>query len=281
MRGPLTLCLLLAALLVRATHIVGGELYYTALGNDNYEVTLNLFRDCGPGNDLGTGFDATAVIGVFRMSGQYLRKYYVSTPAQGEQVVPVDLSNICLTAPPSICVRQMTYRQVINLPSGQGGYMLSYQRCCRTPTIVNLAPVLQGLTCTVRVPDPAAIGGSNSSPRFNAYPPIALCVGQEMRIDLSASDPDGDELRYDLCAPFIGGDDQFNTIPDLAFSTTLFDRDVGLGLFGGEHDERLATDDGGPSDGSVDRDPDDGRLVLRGCARARLPQWGAVERSGA
>ena len=29
-----------------ATHIVGGELYYQCLGNDQYRITLNVYRDC-------------------------------------------------------------------------------------------------------------------------------------------------------------------------------------------------------------------------------------------
>jgi gliding motility-associated-like protein len=45
----------------------------------------------------------------------------------------------------------------------------------------------------------------NSSPRFGDIPAIAICVGQEMMVDFSATDPDGDELVYELCAPFIGG----------------------------------------------------------------------------
>lgn len=212
MRAFSTLCALALAVMVHATHIIGGELYYTHLSGDQYEVTLKLFRDCGPGNELGTGFDADVEIGVFDEAGNYLTSYHIPTPNEGEQIVPVDLSNQCLTAPPSICVRQMTYTHTITLTSGQGGYQLSYQRCCRTPTIINLAPFLQGITCTVHVPDPAVVG-ANSSPRFNAYPPIALCAQQSMAIDLSASDPDGDSLAYDLCAPFVGGDSQFNIIP--------------------------------------------------------------------
>ena len=35
---------------LKATHIVGGELYYEYLGNNNYRVTLDYFIDCVNGN---------------------------------------------------------------------------------------------------------------------------------------------------------------------------------------------------------------------------------------
>lgn len=47
----------------RATHIVGGEMNYTCLGNNQYEITLTIFRDCFYGNP-NAWFDNPASIGV-------------------------------------------------------------------------------------------------------------------------------------------------------------------------------------------------------------------------
>jgi gliding motility-associated-like protein len=100
------------------------------------------------------------------------------------------------------------------LPMNTSGYVISYQRCCRTPTITNLpSGVLQGLTCTVQIP-PASVG-SNSSARFDEYPPIALCLGEDMVFDHSATDPDGDVLMYDLFTPYAGAD-AFDPAPAVA-----------------------------------------------------------------
>lgn len=55
--------LLLAVLIVQAlhaTHIIGGEMFYDHLGGNQYRVTLTLYRDCGPDNVNGTGFDGAA-----------------------------------------------------------------------------------------------------------------------------------------------------------------------------------------------------------------------------
>ncbi len=198
------------ALASMATHILGGELYYVHQGGDSYLFTLKLYRDCGPNNGNGTGFDAQAELGVFDAAGNYLFSEFVPFP--GSSPVPVVLNNPCLTAPPGLCVEQAFYSAVLDLPAQPGGYVVSYQRCCRTPIILNLAnPGDEGLTCTVGVPD-ITLTGANSSPAFNGFPPVALCVGQNMVFDHSATDPDGDQLVYELCTPLTGGD-PINPLP--------------------------------------------------------------------
>ncbi|MEO8590857.1 MAG: PKD domain-containing protein, partial [Flavobacteriales bacterium] len=43
-------------------------------------------------------------------------------------------------------------------------------------------------------------------PRFSEYPPIALCLGTDISVDHSATDPDGDQLVYSICPPLQGAD---------------------------------------------------------------------------
>lgn len=187
-----------------ATHVLGGEMYYDKLAGDQYRVTLKLYRDCGPGNTNGTAFDPAAKLVVF--DGNGIQQFTIDVPFTGEQTVPVELNNPCLGAPPSICATWTEYITIVNLPPNATGYVVSYVRCCRTPTMVNLPTgLLQGLTCTVQIP-PAGMG-PNSSPRFNDYPPIAMCMGEDMVFDHSATDADGDSLVYDLFTPFAGADD--------------------------------------------------------------------------
>ena len=52
-----------------ATHIVGGEISYECLGNDDYLVTLKVYRDCGPTNTNNTQFDNVAPLGIYTSSG--------------------------------------------------------------------------------------------------------------------------------------------------------------------------------------------------------------------
>ncbi|MBL7951167.1 MAG: PKD domain-containing protein [Flavobacteriales bacterium] len=197
------------SVLALATHILGGEMYYDKLAGDEYRITLKLYRDCGPGNVNGTGFDAEAQLAVYNGLGLLQSTHFVPLPVGGEQPVPVDLNNPCLAVPGTICATWALYTTVLELPPNPTGYVISYQRCCRTPSMTNLPTgLLQGLTCTVQIP-PSGVTLVNSSPRFQEYPPVVLCIGQDMVFDHSATDPDGDQLVYDLYTPFAGGTPDF------------------------------------------------------------------------
>lgn len=185
-----------------ATHIIGGEMYYDHLGGDQYRVTLVLYRDCDLNtNTNGTGFDAFAQLAVYDQWGGLVMSSSLMDP--GEIDVPIVLDDPCLTAPPQLCVATTQYTEIFTLPPLDGGYTISYQRCCRTPVMVNLTGQM-GLTCTIHIPGPPDV--ANSSPRFNQYPPTALCLGEDLTFDHSATDPDGDQLVYSLCSPFHGAD---------------------------------------------------------------------------
>jgi len=185
---------------VGASHIVGGEIYYDHLGNNDYRVTVKLYRDC---LSDGAEFDQNLPITVFNGSDVQIDNFTIPFP--GSQLLPVNFSNPCVTAPSDICVEEAIYQQVVTLPASSNGYTLSYQRCCRGPNVTNLAnPEDTGLTLTVEIPATNVVA-SNSSPRFNNFPPLLLCANTELDFDHSATDPDGDVLEYELCDPYQGG----------------------------------------------------------------------------
>lgn len=191
-----------------ATHIVGGEIYYTHLGNYNYRITLKIFRDCGPTNTNGTGFDVAAKVSVYS-NGNNALQTIIDMPFGSASVnfVPVQLENPCFVLPPDVCVQQAIYNYEIFLPPNANGYTLTHQRCCRNPSIVNLnSPAVQGATFTTTIPGTNLVGNDNNScARFTHLPPVALCQNAEFYFDHSATDPDGDSLSYQLCSPMLGG----------------------------------------------------------------------------
>jgi gliding motility-associated-like protein len=210
MRTAAAILFLSCAPAMHGTHLIGGELFYTWTGSDTYDVTLKMYRDCGPGNTNQTGFDATAEVAAYDANGVLYASWFF--PLGTIEPVPIVWNNPCLSPPGTICVEEGIYSGTISLPSGSGGYTLSFQRCCRSPVVINLFdPASQGLTCAVTVPD-VSVSGPNSSPHFDQYPPIALCVSQNMEFSHAATDADGDQLVYDLCAPLNGGS-QFNPQP--------------------------------------------------------------------
>jgi hypothetical protein len=194
------IALFLSPAISKAWHIIGGEIYYTCLGSNNYRITLKVYRDC----NSTTPFDNPASISIFNASGIVLQTIQIGFP--GATSINPDLSNPCLQLPPGICVEEGIYEATVNLPPVAGGYDISYQRCCRNSTIVNIFdPQNTGATFTTHIPD-NSLASCNSSPRFTNYPPIVICVDEPLIFDHSATDPDGDDLVYSLCAPFQGAD---------------------------------------------------------------------------
>lgn len=189
---------------LKATHIVGGEMNYTCLGNNQYQVTLTIFRDCFNGVPW---FDNPASIGVFTSDNQLFSQTLVQLDFMQNDTLDPDLGSECFVAPPNVCVHTTSYSAVITLPYDPGGYHIVYQRCCRNNTISNIIdPEDTGATYSIEI-NSTALQECNNSPVFNNWPPLYLCVNYPFQIDQSAVDPDGDSLVYKLCNPLQGAND--------------------------------------------------------------------------
>ncbi|MGB1216978.1 MAG: hypothetical protein ACPG5P_03835, partial [Saprospiraceae bacterium] len=94
-----------------ATHIVGGELNYKCLGNDEYEISLTVFRDCYNGNP-NAYFDDPASIGIFDINNQLINSLgedgqLLIDLIEDDTLEPV-LFDSCLVVPPDVCVHTTT-----------------------------------------------------------------------------------------------------------------------------------------------------------------------------
>lgn len=195
------LLFILKAITVFSSHIVGGDMYYDYLGSNNYRVTIVIYRDCA---SSGAAYDNPLSLGIFNSSNQLIRE--VQVPFPGSSVLPVVLNNPCVKTPSGICTERAIYTTILNLPPTSGGYILSYQRCCRGQNVTNLnSPENTGLTLTTRITGTNAL--VNSSPRFTNYPPLVICNNDILNFNHSATDPDGDELTYELITPYAGASD--------------------------------------------------------------------------
>lgn len=191
--------LFLCGTAVRAAHLVGGELTYTCLGNNQYQIKLVVYRDC---NSTGAQLDPTVSIGIY--DGIQNTLIYNLSANKGPTIgVPANTGNPCLQAPPNICTEYAVYTTVITLPQRANGYVITWQRCCRNATISNIpTPDDWGSTLTTRIPP---MDTCNSSPQWDNLPPIVLCNQEPLNIPSTATDPDGDSLYYRLVNPLHGG----------------------------------------------------------------------------
>lgn len=199
MRRIIAALALLASFASGAAHLVGGEITYTCLGSNQYQVKLRIYRDCFSG---GAAFDNSVNFSVYNLAGTLVTN--PSVPKGPTISVPAGTGNPCLTTPPNICTEYAEYIATLTLPPVVGGYTISYQRCCRNSTISNITnPGSRGNTYTVQIP--SMDNSCNSTPAFTTVPPIVLCLGDQLNIDASATDSNSDSLYYQFCDIYTGG----------------------------------------------------------------------------
>ena len=209
----LLLLLIILPLLAQGAHIIGGEMTYKCVGNGDYIITLKVYRDCQGG---GAGFDGpnSGRISIYLGDAESEFDRITMTSPVVTQVDP-EVGNPCLDIPTNVCVEQGVYTmqlsaQGINLPKSIESYFIIYQRCCRNTSISNLLnPGETGATYTIEITPESQPDDNgdckNDSPFFNNFPPVVICVNEELVFNHSAVDPDGDLLVYELCSPIKGG----------------------------------------------------------------------------
>ena len=177
-----------------ATHIVGGEVTYKCLGqdaagNNQYEVTINIYQDCVTGDINAITQDSPAYISIF--NGQGARLISDSLHRTGDNLrVPANFSNSCVNNPPRTCLNKISFTKVYVLSPNTTGYYFVYQRCCRNYSILNIAtPEQVGATYYAFIPPyTLGIGRCNNSAVFKDYPPQIICINNPIIYDNSATD---------------------------------------------------------------------------------------------
>ena len=194
---------------VEAAHIVGGDVYYTFVRYNGdstqitYRIDINMYRD--KFSD-GAQFDANATFGIFR---QNLNGTWTYIEDLGRPPGPVGdvprTDDPCVDEPDDVGVEETQYTFEYTFDVINTAYMIAYQRCCRNNSITNIFdPGDTGAVFSVIITGEAMRLG-NSSPRFIEFPPIFLCANNDFEFDHSASDSDGDIIRYSFCAPLAAG----------------------------------------------------------------------------
>ena len=189
---------------LKASHIVGGDVTYKCLGNNKYEITLNVYRDCFYGDPLAW-FDNPAYVGIYRKSNNTLFQQVNMYFSGINDTLSNFITDTCLFVPNTVCVHATQYKKIVTIPYDPAGYEIIYQRCCRNEPIQNIEnPDHTGATFCVTLSGPA-MQLCNSTPNFGTLAPIFICVNQPLAYDHSAVDPDGDSLVYRLNTPLTGG----------------------------------------------------------------------------
>lgn len=211
---------------------MGTDLVYTCVGNDTYEITLTLYRDCS-----GVATLAEQTINI--SSASCGLNYNLPLTQLGP---PIEISPICNpNLPNSTCnggaitgVEQYVYSAQYTFPQSCDDWILSHQICCRNSSITNstnpsfyslyIEALLDNLNVTC-----------NNSPVFTMPPVPFICLNQPFIYNPGVLNTDGDSLVYSLTDPLDAPGVPVSYVPGFsptypissATGTVLFDTETG------------------------------------------------------
>lgn len=174
----------------KASHIAGADITYQCLGNNQFLVTLNLYRDC-------TGIDAptapTLDISSPCGSGSVTLDFDYSEEIS--QLCNSELQNSTCNGGNLPGMEIYVYSEIVSLNPQCNFWTLSWDLCCRNPLITNLVnPDDQDMyiQVTVNTEDYPC----DNSPIFNNLHIPYVCLNGPVAYSYGVTEPDGDSLSY-------------------------------------------------------------------------------------
>ncbi|MCB9196538.1 MAG: gliding motility-associated C-terminal domain-containing protein [Flavobacteriales bacterium] len=190
------LIILLISMNVHASHIPGGNITYTCLGNDQYLLTLTLFEDCGtafetPGNKQINILNDCGISGLTQVDLQntiYAQEVSQLCAAQ------LPFSECSGGAMPGIYMHQ--WQGIVTLPGDCDSWHFGYELCCRNAStnIVNANGASFYIETTLNNADAACNNSATVTTQMIPY----ICVNQPITYNLGIYEPDGNTLSYSL-----------------------------------------------------------------------------------
>jgi gliding motility-associated-like protein len=188
----------------KASHAVGADLFYECLGNNQYRITLNFYRDCAgiaaPTNSSGDAGDRTVTIRSAscnrNLSLVLTRTSFREVPA----ICPAQQNQSRCRGGTLPGIEQHVYSAVITLPAQCTDWVVGYDLCCRNSAITNLqSPGSYDLYVEARINNSGGL--CNNSPIFTTLPVPYICANQQYFYNHGAVDIDGDSLVYRFVNP--------------------------------------------------------------------------------
>ncbi|MCX6209848.1 MAG: gliding motility-associated C-terminal domain-containing protein [Bacteroidetes bacterium] len=197
-----------------AAHLKGGWIQYQYISTDSsaktnrYKITVRQYMLC---SSTSQQVDSPSIaLGIF--DGFTTSLFRTITINKTSTTFPNKSQfDPCITPTPtlgSVCYRIDVYETIIDLPFKDDGYYLSVQRCCRIANIINVLNSDDfGLTYTNRIPGKIFNKwyANDNSPTFATKDTVIICHNSPFTFDFSATDIDGDSLRYSFCDGLTGG----------------------------------------------------------------------------
>lgn len=174
-----------------ASHVAGADLTYECLGNNQYLVTLNAYRDCE-----GIDMDATETIDLVSDCGSSLTATLpLDYSEEISQLCQSELQNSTCSGGQLPGMEIYSYSAIVTLDPPCDTWTLSWQLCCRNILILNLNdPDAQDMYIEATIN--TASYECDNSPVFNNLHIPYVCVNSPVAYSYGVSEVDGDSLTY-------------------------------------------------------------------------------------
>ncbi len=192
---------------LQASHIFGGDLLYTHISGNTYQVKLTLYGDCaGSAFQFFTG--ASPEIEVINGNNLW-QAISLSLTGPGVNVTPVcpqqaantQCDNINSTIPG---VTRFIYSGNISLPFASADWKFRFEGqlnnhlAGRSNSITNILIGTNGSLMTLEASLNNLNFPNNSSPQYTTVPTPFFCINQPSSFNPGAVDPNGDSLTFAL-----------------------------------------------------------------------------------
>ncbi|HET9430556.1 MAG TPA: PKD domain-containing protein, partial [Chitinophagaceae bacterium] len=191
------------AFMAGATHITGGEMFYSyngiVNGQPQYTVTLKLYQRCNSGRQ----FPNPAIVSIFdKTSNNRFNDLFI--PISLTEQISITSPDPCITNPPPVCYDVAYYTFTVDLPPSAGGYVLASQVNYRINVITNLSGSQIGATYTAEIPGTLSTTNAfeNNSATFTGSDLVIVCANNDFSYSFAAEDVDGDQLSYTFCEAY-------------------------------------------------------------------------------
>jgi len=197
--------------MVKASHIMGGEITWTCSGLNTYDFQLVIYRDCN-GTDILSNVLDLEVWGHPTVSTIQVSKTAVvdlSPPCTQVPLGPIQLD--CGTGTSGGngggAIQKVIFNSVATVLPGSppaDGWSFTYDDWSRSWTLTNInTPSNYGITLSATMFKVNGTTNScvDSSPQFAQDPYMLLCAGTNFEFNSNVHDPDGDELVFSWGTP--------------------------------------------------------------------------------
>jgi gliding motility-associated-like protein len=194
---------------VNATHIFGGELDYTHVVGNTYNLRLIIYADCAGNSNLITNlYTATPSIKVYNNTALQTTLFLNLLPGSGIDVSPVcpaQINSTTCTNGTLPGVRQFIYTGSYTLPTTSANWRFYFDaelniannqtgRSSNITNIIQTSPTTK-LTLEATLNNLTA---PNSSPTYSTIPTPFFCINTAQNYNQGAVDPNLDVLTYAL-----------------------------------------------------------------------------------